>query len=321
MVLTDSFIQATAEDDVTSIAAVQAYLFGLIPDSLEPPLHIPFNVNLEKNSKEGQYYHDINAQNYPANSIQAMFLLVNGLPFYWLMGKATHTITDQKQTISVFDITNAIKPRLKCINQLDESTPGNHVVHGTLFHTLTLHHEPGSITSIVLEGIGCKQEFVSDAPTTPVFPSSVKGLFDVFNYLKWGSDGSEAELDAVLSVDFGIAQVDVAGFEQGQGYYENITHLKPLEFHINFTLLNTNTAFLTTTFSRTAKSLLFKISDSTNQNRYIEIDSNGETAIVESIVPIKNINKTIAYNVAVVLKNPIITVQDYVDDAFYEIPT
>jgi hypothetical protein len=320
MVLVDSFIQATSESDETSVDSVQAYLFGKIPDSKEQPVHTPINTTIKKIEKLGQFYKSYEVQSNLANDIQIPFYLVNGLPFYWVMGKATHTTPDTKQTIGIFDVTNAIKPRLSCIQGLDTSTPSNHVIYGSMIHNLTLHHEPGKFTSCILQAMGCKHELSTDTPTTPIYPSSKSGLFDVFNHLKWGADGSEATLSSVLTVDLGIAQSGVSGYEQGAGYYENLTHLNPIEAHINFTLYGTNNTILADAIAGTKRSLLFKISDSSDLNRYIELDSNGATAIVESIVEIRKIDEIIAYNIGVLLENPVITVQDYLDDDFYSIP-
>lgn len=317
MTFIDAWAQATSEDDVTSLNSANVYQFGKPIQSMDTPLKMGYNETIQEKESMGQFYPDLSAGNYPLNDINANFQLVNGLPFYWMLGKAAHTTADTKQTISIFDVTQGIKPVFKVVKKYATKP---HEAYGVCWGSLQMHHKIGDMAVVLMRGMGCKHELTSSTISTPTYPSSQSAGYDLLKHIKWGSDGSEAVLSKLVAADFGFSQNN-QGYIAANKYYDHINHLNPITSLVNLAIAETNDTLLESVFAQTASSFLYKMGCSKNSNKYIEIDSNGATARFITMSPITLLNDIIGYNVVLRLQNPTVIAQDYVNDDFYEIPT
>lgn len=274
-----------------------------------------FVQNVNSVERLGYTYPENYTGNYPADAINVNGLLVNGVPFMAQYGKVTHGIEDQQHTVTNFTTTEGVKPRYHCISKISSMYP--HVTYGVLFHDLSvLLVNTGDPMVFSQTGKGMKHELTNVTITAPIFPDSESKPFNILEHLKWGTDGSEAALDNIISVELRAVQA-VKPIIGDDGYYVHINDWIPIFTGISVGLKNENSTLRTDVHARSKKSLLWKVLKGSDTSRYFEVDSNGATAICQSHTPIKKKGDVIAWNAVFMLENPTITIDDDLTDERY----
>lgn len=316
MTLIDAWAPATSEDDVTTFNALSNYYFGQLIQTHEQPLKMGFNQTLQESQHLGKFTVDLSHGVYPLNDISANFYPVNGLPWYWGLGKATHTTSNTKQTLNIFDITSGVKPVTKCVS-LYETKP--HEAYGVCWSSVQWHHAFGSPCSVVMKGMGCKHGLTTSSVNTPTYPSSQSDMFDTLKYLKIGVDGAEDIISNIVAVDIGVSQNIVGNLSNVNPYYDHIHHATPVSVLVNLAIAKTNLQLLEDAFAQETRSFIYRAGCSKNSNKYFEVDSSEAYIVGNNAV--KNKNEVLGYNLTLQLPDPNFIIQDYVNDSFYEIPT
>jgi hypothetical protein len=314
------FNQATSETDVTSPNGIAMYYWGLNNKTGTIPMKFGVNNIINKVEKLGQTSYDISYGNKKTEDIEVPQVpMINGLPFFAVLGKQTQVTLDQRRTIS--HLTTTRKPRYTCALQLDALDP--QVRYGVFFHTLRVSHTIGDPVQFSMQGVGCKPDRPAATFLSTGYPSSESKPFDICNYLKIGADGSEATIDAPSMVEFAAVQ-DCNAFLGASGYPDYIHDFKPIDTYISITLQGAQNTILDYAEDKTEVSILWKCSKSSvgDTAHYFELDSVGATACIEAMNPISlTTGEVIAWNTVFKLEKPTIDVNDYIDTDFYTIPT
>ena len=115
----DYFEKASSGADEDTLVGQNLYKFFAIDEEGLALTDMPFNGQVDAGNVMGQSYPNIDPGNLPQNVINHQGLLVNGVPIFGMLGKATHTINNQKQTITNFTTSEPSAPILKCSNTLN----------------------------------------------------------------------------------------------------------------------------------------------------------------------------------------------------------
>jgi len=278
-------------------------------------------VEVGQQEKVALTYPTLSTGNYPADRVVNNGLLINGMPFFAMYGKATHTTANTKQTVTNFTTTEGRKPRYhnaQKIGSLDA-----HVIYSVLYHDLTLDWTLGSPVLCELVGKGYKHETTSGTMPTPSYPGSVSSVFDYCEHFKWGADASETAVSGVKGVQLRASQGVVAVLGD-DGYYVTISEFAPIFTVMTVAFTGEDSGIWDDAHGLTQRSLLWKMGKSSAESgntHYFEVDSNGATAICNQLVPVKQTGNVILWNAVFTLQNPSIVIQDYVNDTFYTIPS
>lgn len=316
----DYMEQSLGPTDESTLVGQSLYKWGLEGISGDNLISIPLVVEPKQIEKLGLTYPVLDSGgNYPVTRAEVNGVMVNGIPFYAQYGKATHTIANQKQTITNFTTTELLKPRYHLASKIGGLY--THIAYSNIFHDFNLTHILGEPVSFSLVGMGYKQEFANVSLSAPTFPSTKDQPFDILNHVKWGADGSETALDSPYAIQFKSTQA-LKGIIGDDGYNKYIGDWSPIFNGIVIGFKTDNdSGLIADAHAKTMRSLLYKATKSSNTNHWFELDTLGDKALIRDLTPVKNLGQIVGWTAVIELESPTFVCQDYVADTFYEIPT
>lgn len=313
---TACFKQAPSESDSTSLDGADMFYWGLNGKDGSIPLRFGVQNIINKTSKMGQTSFDLSYGNKKTEIQIPTVPLINGLPFYAVEGLSTEVTPDTRRTIS--QLTTSRKPRYHNAVQLNALDP--QVRYGSFMNMLRVSHSKGEAVQFSMQGIGCKPDRAAATFNSITYPSSEDKPFDVTDYVKIGADGAE-ETVAFDLVEYAAVQ-EVNAYVGANGYPEYICDFANIDTYLSITLEGEQNTILDYAEDQTKVSVLWKFHKSAASTRYIEIDSQGATACIESMIPITLQNgQVIGWNNIFKLEKPLKDVKDYLDSDFYTIPS
>lgn len=319
-VFVDMIEQATGPTDETTLVGQSTYEWLLKSPPGNEWLDSGLYVDVNQQEKVGLTYYTLSAGNYPRDRVVNKGAMINGMPFFAAYGKAAHTTADQKQTVSHFTTTEARKPRYhnaQKIGSLDAD-----VIYATMYHDLTLDWTLGAPVFAELIGKGMKPDLDAGAMPTPTYPSSVKSTFNFCHHFKWGADGSESAIAGIKGVQLRVSQ-GVVAILGANGYYVCVSEFAPMFTVMTIAFTGEEAGLWADAHGRTLRSLLWKMGKSNPESgnaHWFEVDTGGNTAICNQMVPVKHVGQDVLWNAVFTLQNPTAVIQDYLLDEFYEIP-
>lgn len=317
------FEQSLTQNDESSPHGLATYKWGGTPPAGLTVGNIPANREIDAGNVMGLSYPTIAAGNFPQRVVQHHGTLVNLVPVYGMLGKAAHTIANQKQTITNFTTTQATKPFYlngEKIGSLDRK-----YVYNCMIRDLAIDYITGGVVTFNQLSIGKKVE-INNAivPTAPIFPSSIDSEFDVFTHFKWGVDGSEAAVDKITSIQCRMTQGNPITTNADEGYLKTISPWDPIYTGFVVQFREENAALYADQHTGTKRSILWKMAKSAAESgntHNFEFDTVGASAICNSLVPVKNKGQVVSWTAVFTCADITCVGQDYVADTFYTIPT
>jgi hypothetical protein len=309
----EGFKQATAPGDVDSLESQALFSWGL-RKGVEYITDMVNTVNCQQIEAGNQWYPTNVAGNAPADKVTVSFHPTNGIPFYALYGKATHTTADTKQTITNLD--SGRKPRYKCAETLGALSP--HVVHGVVFHDGSFRWEKGGFLSLNMTGKGQKWEKVAYALSTPTMPTHASNsypsdAFTVQDYFSWNS----SNLVSSIMTEMKVSQT-LATSMGSSGYYDAISDSSPIFTLFNIIYRTAESGVWDDFHAHTKRTLVWKMSKSASSTHYFTVTA--ANSLIVNCIPIKNFGEVIGFSAQILCENPTIVCQDYVDDDRFAIP-
>lgn len=309
------FKQATSETDVTSLDGADMFYWGLNQKDGTIPLKFGVTNQINKVDKMGQTSFDISFGNKKTELEIPQVPMINGLPLFAVLGKQTEVTLDQRRTIS--HLVDTRKPRYQNAIQLNALHP--QVRYGSFFHSVRVSHISGEPVQFSMQGIGCKPDRYDATFNSITYPSSESAPFDVTDWVKIGADGAEVAVDQKM-VEFAAVQT-LSPYIGNNGYVEYVSDFTPIDTYLSVTLQGEQNTILDYAEDQTEVSVLWKFHKS-GTTRYISLDSQGATACLQSMTPIKLTNgEVIGWNNIFELEKPLFDVNDYLDTDFYTIPS
>lgn len=318
MVYIDCWDRSTGFDDETSLNGATSYLFGLRPQGQEV-LNGDVGFQYSQPKKLGQWYTTPSGGNYPVNNLTATFIPVNGVPFWHMYGKCTHTVADTTQTITSMTTTEGKKTTIKAFQQWDSNSKLDYF--GLLTNSLNLSYDEKGL--VVNQGMmGCKVAKSSATPTTPVLPddssnNEVTSPFNVFDSWTWNSNTMERPKGFNMQ-----AKQNVTGYMKSFGaYYNELTEHMPIFTGFSAGVVgDTNFSNLWDDYwSKTTRTLTWKMLKANDVTKLFEVTASD--CLCHLVTPIRKGGEILGYTANFISGNVSIVVTDNVDDDFYTIKT
>jgi len=321
MVFIDCWDRATGYDDETSLNGAASYLFGYKLRGSEI-LDVGYNVDLHESTKMGQWYKTNTKGNFRLDNAMARFIPVNGICFWDMYGKATHTVANQTQTITNMTTTEGVKPKKKAFQQSHESVQKVDLF-GLVTTRLQLEYSEGNPLVCSQSMIGSKIDFASTAtPNTPTFPddasnNEIDGAFTNFNNWTWNSTTMEKPQRFKMEV-----QHEMIPYMKGtSSYYNDMSPQNPIRTGFVAAVVGTTgyTDLRDDMIAGTKRTLTWK-QQKGDPTKYFEVTASN--TICHSINPVaREPGKPFAYTAVFTCESVSVVVVDYVDDDFYTIKT
>jgi len=319
MVYIDSWTRSTGYDDETSMNGVASYLFGARGKTKEI-LDVNYMKQVHEASKLGQYYNTNSSGNMTLDQILASFYPVNGILFWQMYGKATHTVADQTQTIVNLTTTEGKKTKIKAWSQWDASNAFD--LFGLCCNQMKLDYSVGQGLLAQQSFMGCKSAKSSATPTAAVYPDDasndeIDGVFNVFDSWTWNNNTCEKPMNFAME-----AMQPLVPYMKGTGsYYAELSEHSPIV--TGFTAAcrgDTELAnMITDWLAGTKRTLTWKMLKSEDISKYFEVTASN--CLIRAITPVRNPAELLGYTVSITSENVSTVVVDYVDDDFYTIAT
>ena len=319
MVHIDCWDRATGYDDETSLNSAASFLFGYKLRNAEI-LNVGYNIQYHEAAKMGQWYPEVSSGNFTIDNAVATFIPANGIIFWDMYGKATHTIADQKQTVTNMTTTEGQKTKKKAFQQWD-ATAQKVDLYGLVTNRISLQIARGSPLQATQTMIGCKVSDSSATPNTATLPDDVSndpvtGAFTNLDSWTWNSNTMEKPSRFQM-----IAQQELIPYMKGtDSYYVQASEHNPIV--TGFTALvvgDTNYSNLKTDYyAGTKRTMTWKMVKPTS-TRYFEVTASN--TLCHSIQPIRNPGEPFTYTANFTCENVSIEIQDYLDDDWYTIKT
>jgi len=192
------------------------YKFGYLPANNSSIINKSDKILAERIRQVGQYSTSIHTGNKPNGDISMNFGMINGLPIYWMLGKAT-------EAAGVFTISNldgtTRKKRLGLRQEIDGKNFHN---YGVTVNRLSLSYV-NSMLWADMSAMGMKDELSVAASVTPTWPSDVGNAYNVLTAMTWdGVDLKPVTFRTEMSQS-------LSPFMGEDGYYTEISEFSPIE--------------------------------------------------------------------------------------------
>ena len=307
---------ASSETDETTLVGQTIYKFG-INDTRTIPLGMNDEWSGEKLEDISNHYYTLANGIKPMDIITAHYLPINLTGAYRTFGYADNTVADTTRKMSAAS-NLANKKRYACVEKIASLKP--HVSHGSLFNDFSIRWDKDTGWVCNEIGSGLKNHAPDWALETPVYPSAARtnttDVFDVFNYLKWGADGSEVAIPKLQIVEAHIFHA-IAKHTGDNNYYSKLSAIGAIGCTITATFHSCPSALYDDYHAGTPRSLLMKGSKSKNSACNFEFDDEGDTVRCMSLQPSKTSGQTDLWTAVFWLSNVKLSVTDYVEDTFY----
>ncbi len=314
----DYFEQASSGADETTLVGQNLYkLFGVDDQGLAIG-DMPLNVEVDAGNVMGQSYPDIEPGNYPQNVINHQGNLINGIPIFGMLGKATPTIANQKQTITNFTTSEATKPFYAIAEKIGSLKPK--VSHGAMIRDLALTYRTGGFVTASMLSSGRKTHTPDWSLNTPTFPSGISSSFNVFEHFKIGVDGSEAAVPTIESIQCRMTQGNPISTIADEGYTKEISPWDSIFAGFVITFKDPNEYLWENSILRTKFSVLWKMSKSeaeSGNSHWFEFDTVGATAFCNGLSLVKRKGNVTNWTAIITCSNITCVMQDYVANTFY----
>jgi len=308
-----AFALATGQDDETNLDAVAAYYFGQ-PMGKTEPLEMDAPIEVQRITKMGQYYSSLNIGNNPMDKWTVSSKITNGLPLFWMFGKATHTTPNTKQTITNFTNTEGRKPRIKLWSRDGDNTK---MAYGACVSNLIWRFDEKGISQIY-SGKACKHETVAYASNTPsaiTHPGTKPAMFDRFDSLKWNNNS----IPNMKFVEFKAAQELLTTLHETGGYYSDLDESTPIDIDVNIGFTANDVNLLADYDAKTKRTIVWKMLKPDGSGDYFEITlANSYCYLMTKLIARGEI---LGYTAHFTCENVSGVVQDTIADTFYTIPT
>lgn len=150
------------------------YYFGISDDEVGA-MNYKFSQTIHSIEQHGVYSNSLEPGKQPMDNIGGRFGLVNMLPFYWVLGKATDS--SGTKTITHMDGT-ARKPRIATFTQTEDL---KYQSLGNVISDLTLEWDVNNNILMAQVAMMGQSHGISTASPTYSYPSSVNTMFNHFS--------------------------------------------------------------------------------------------------------------------------------------------
>lgn len=321
MVFIDCWDRATGYNDETSLNGVASYLFGYKLKGAEI-LDVSVNVDINESTKMGQWYKTNSKGNFRLDNAIARYVPVNGIMFWDMYGKATHTVADQKQTVTNMTTTEGQKPKKKAFHQWDASVQKADLF-GLVTTRLQLDFAEGNPLVCTQTMMGCKFDFASSAtPNTPTLPddssnNEVTGAFTNFHSWTWNSTTMEKPKRFKME-----SQQEMIPYMKGTStYYVDMSPQNPIRTGFVTAVEGTTgyTDLRDDMLAGTERTLTWK-QQKVSSTKYFEVTASN--TLCHSINALaREPGKPFAYTAVFTCESLSVEIQDYLDDDWYTIKT
>ena len=319
MVYIDNWDRATGYDDETSLDGVASYLFGRRPKETQI-LNVNYGVQYAASTKLGQYYKTINGGNMYLDSAIAQFLPVNGICFWDMYGKATHTVADTTQTIVNMTTAQGAKPKKKSYQQWDATYAVD--MFGLVTEALKLQYDSSHgllATQSMKGGKVAASSATPDAATLPDDSSNdpVDGAFDVFDSWKWNNVTMEKPQRWTMDVQQAIHP----HMKGSDTYYTGMSEHNPIVTGFTMGAMGTTgfSDLWTDYWAQTKRTLKWKMLKQEDVSKYFEVTASN--VLCHGINPVRERGAVMGYTAGFIAENVSIVVTDDLDDDWYTIKT
>jgi len=318
MVYQDSWERSTGFDDETSLDGVPSYLFGLLPQTNQI-LTTGLGFTYTQAKKAGLWHTTPTGGNMFLDSVKTNFIPVNGIMFWHMYGKATHTVANQTQTITSMTTTEGRKTTIKAFQQWDGDTKVD--LYGLMSTGLSLQFNDSGLVA-QQSYMGCKPEKSTATPTAPILPDDasddeITGEFNVFDSWEWNS----TPMERPQSFSMDVKQAISGHIKGGDGHYSELS--EHAQIYTSFTvgvMGNTNYSNLWTDhWNKTTRTLTWKMLKGSDVSKYYEVTASD--CLCYMLSPIRKQGEVLAYTANFLSGNVSVVVVDFVDDDFYTIKT
>ena len=324
MVYIDSWERATGYDDETTLDGVACYLFGEKAQKQEVT-NVNYKLQMHEAHKMGQFYPTVTAGNRTIDQMISTFYPVNGILFWDMYGKATHTVADTTQTIVNMTTTEGQKSKKKAFQQWDADRAVD--LFGLVTSRIKLEYgAQGSLTA-QQTFMGCKNAASSATPNAATLPDDssnnpVTGVFNVFDSWTWNSTPMEKPISFAME-----AQQSLTPYMKGGGsYYAEISEHNPVVTGFVAGVSGTtglgavgDTELWDDMWAGTKRTLTWKMLKGTDVTQNFEVTATN--TLCHSLNPIRNSGEPLGWTGIFTCENVSIVVTDSVDDDFYTIKT
>lgn len=318
MTFIDSWDRSTGYDDVTSLNGAASFLFGWKPKTSEI-MDVNYGIQYSKATKMGQWYPTISGGNMVLDQVNTVFIPVNGILFWDMYGKATHTVADQTQTITNMTTTEGQKPKKKAYQQWDSTYKVD--LFGLVTDSIKLKYDTqGLIATQSMKGT--KLQSSSATPTTTTLPDDaadnpIDGAFDVFHSWSWNS----VTLERPDHFSMEAQQELVPHMKGTDSYYVAMSEHNPIFTGFTAGVMGTTglSDLWADFWAQTQRTLKWKMIKGSDPTKYFEVTASN--AICHGINPLRESGGIMGYTAGFHCENVSIVVVDYLDDDWYTIKT
>lgn len=305
MVLSDVWANQASPFTTPTFSNDDYYYFGANREDHIAPLDGLF-PDQEINEQEiyGQYFPNLSTGTNPASKLSAKFVPVNGLPFYWMLGKAVDS-GGNVTTITPMDGT-AAKQRL---SWWSETETIDKYVDGVVIGTLDLAYEMNRL-GMNLTGMGLTHGLAASEPDTKTYPSNISSIYDVWNDGEWNSSDIQ-----ILRCNARFTQ-KLTGFPAAAGDVNGqISEFSTILSAWNVQMTATSGASLEADFrAGTARNFYSKWIKGKDSDKYIAITQN---CLIKQLIPTRIFGNATLYSAVLVGASPSVAVKDGVAISFY----
>ena len=316
----DYFEKASSGADEDTLVGQNLYKFFAIDEEGLALTDMPFNGQVDAGNVMGQSYPNIDPGNLPQNVINHQGLLVNGVPIFGMLGKAAHTINNQKQTITNFTTSEATKPFYNVAEKIGSLKPK--VSHAAMIRDLALNYRTGGFVTASMLSSGRKTHTPDWSLNTPTFPThnTTASKFNVFEHFKIGADGSEGAITTMESLQCRMTQGNPATTIGDVGHIKSISPWDPIFSGFVITFRDPDEYLWENSILGTKFSVLWKMSKSeaeSGNSHWFEFDTVGASAICNGLTSVKRKGNVVLWTAVITCSNITCVMQDYVNDSFY----
>lgn len=319
----EAFKPAPSPSDETSLEGATIYQFGQRVDVADF-LTIPYNVQYQAIDDITKSYQTFVKGNDPIDKITIRYRPTNGLGIYFMNGKATEEIADQKQTVTTWDIGTR-KPCMTVVQKVGSLHP--FVVYGVIITDAIYSYKQKEGWVFQLEGVGRKHEVTDITLETPIMPTgptntNENDIFNVCNYVKWGADGNEEAFGFLDSIEIrqGHSVIKSMG---DNGYYVDVSEGQGILTTVSYqcySLEGVNDSVFADAHAKTQRSFTLKGSKSSNSNHWFTLDLDLDSAVHTQLDVIHENGKVVGWGGTIVGGQPTWTIQDYLSSTLYTVP-
>jgi len=200
---------------VTDPTMTELFKFGYVPADNSAIIKRSDKVMAERVKQVGLYDTAIHMGNNPNNDISGSFGMINGLPLYWMLGRAE--TSGDGVLISNMN-GNARKPRIATRQEIDGI---DYHTYGLTMSRLSLQYNNNMLWANC-SWMGMKDELPAAISPSYAYPSNVRTPYNVLSHMTW--DGGELKPTSFATE---MSQ-NLTGFMGENGYYDEISEFAPI---------------------------------------------------------------------------------------------